>query len=171
MSITAGFPETLAGGLGEAGDHCVPPEESAGGLPSADVHDAGRQHRGGGSGQRVAGAESGRDCCRSGTGSPRRKGPGFGQPPQPHQHRHIVEIVLERAKERYSGVKPRIISDSGTQFIAKDFKEFIPISGMTHVRTSPYYRNRTAKSNAGINHSKGSASVPERRCRLRTRAV
>jgi len=26
----------------------------------------------------------------------------------------------------------------GPQFIAKDFKEFIRVSGMTHVRTSPY---------------------------------
>ena len=34
--------------------------------------------------------------------------------------------------------KPRIISDNGPQFIAKDFKEFIRVSGMTHVRTSPY---------------------------------
>jgi len=47
-----------------------------------------------------------------------------------------IEIVLERAKEQYPGVKPRIISDNGPQFIAKDFKEFIRISGMTHVRTS-----------------------------------
>ena len=49
-----------------------------------------------------------------------------------------IEIILERAKERYPGVKPRIISDNGPQFIAKDFKEFIRISGMTHVRTSPF---------------------------------
>jgi len=48
-----------------------------------------------------------------------------------------IEIVLECAKEQYLGVKPRIISDNGPQFIAKDFKEFIRISGMTHVRTSP----------------------------------
>jgi hypothetical protein len=41
-----------------------------------------------------------------------------------------IEIILERAKERYPGVKPRIISDNGPQFIAKDFKEFIRISGM-----------------------------------------
>jgi len=57
-----------------------------------------------------------------------------------------IEIVLERAKEWHSGVKPRIISDNGPQFIAKDFKEFIRISGMTHVRASPYYpqsKNRT----------------------------
>ena len=56
-----------------------------------------------------------------------------------------IEIVLERAKERYSGVKPRIISDNGSQFVAKDFKEFIRISGMTHVRTSPYYPQSNGK--------------------------
>jgi putative transposase len=56
-----------------------------------------------------------------------------------------IEIILERAKERYPGVRPRIISDNGPQFIAKDFKEFIRISGMTHVRTSPYYPQSNGK--------------------------
>jgi hypothetical protein len=41
--------------------------------------------------------------------------------------------------------RPRAISDNGPQFITKDFKEFIRISGMTHVRTSPFYRNRNGK--------------------------
>src|SRR5262249_44063446 len=50
-----------------------------------------------------------------------------------------VEVILQRAKEKYPEAKPRIISDNGPQFIARDFKEFIRISGMTHVRTSPYY--------------------------------
>ena len=50
-----------------------------------------------------------------------------------------VEVILQRAKEKYLEAKPRIISDNGPQFIARDFKEFIRISGMTHVRTSPYY--------------------------------
>jgi len=50
-----------------------------------------------------------------------------------------VEVILQRAKEKYPEAKPRIISDNGLQFIARDFKEFIRISGMTHVRTSPYY--------------------------------
>ena len=48
-----------------------------------------------------------------------------------------VEIILEAAKEKYPDAKPRIISDNGPQLIAKDFKEFIRVSGMTHVRTSP----------------------------------
>ena len=31
---------------------------------------------------------------------------------------------------------------NGPPFIARDFKEFIAISGMTHVKTSPYYPQR-----------------------------
>ncbi|HSY63702.1 MAG TPA: DDE-type integrase/transposase/recombinase [Terriglobales bacterium] len=50
-----------------------------------------------------------------------------------------VEVILQRAKEKYLEAKPRIISDNGPQFIARDLKEFIRISGMRHVRTSPYY--------------------------------
>jgi transposase InsO family protein len=43
------------------------------------------------------------------------------------------------------GCTARIISDNVPQFIAKDFKEFIRISGMTHVRTSPYYSQSNGK--------------------------
>ncbi len=37
------------------------------------------------------------------------------------------------------------VEDSGAQFVAKDFKEFIRISGMTHIRTSPYYPQSNGK--------------------------
>ena len=56
-----------------------------------------------------------------------------------------VEQIIQKAKECHPGVTPRIISDNGPQFIAKDFKEFIRISGMTHVRTSPYYPQSNGK--------------------------
>jgi len=56
-----------------------------------------------------------------------------------------IEVILERAKELHPEARPRIISDNGPQFIAKDFKEFIRISGMTHVRTSPYYPQSNGK--------------------------
>jgi putative transposase len=56
-----------------------------------------------------------------------------------------IEILLERAKERFPDARPRIISDNGPQFIAKDFKEFIRMSGMTHVRTAPYYPQSNGK--------------------------
>lgn len=56
-----------------------------------------------------------------------------------------IEVILQRARERFPEVHPRIISDNGPQFIAKDFKEFIRICGMTHVRTSPYYPQSNGK--------------------------
>jgi transposase InsO family protein len=56
-----------------------------------------------------------------------------------------VETIIQRAREKFPGVTPRIISDNGPQFIAKDFKEFIRISGMTHVKTSPYYPQSNGK--------------------------
>ena len=56
-----------------------------------------------------------------------------------------TEIVIQRAREKYPNARPRIISDNGPQFIAKEFKEFIRIGGMTHVRTSPYYPQSNGK--------------------------
>ena len=112
-----------------------------------------------------------------------KKGTGFVQPLQAHEHWHIdvsylniagtfyflcsildgysrfivhweirekmeegdVETILQRAREAYPDARPRIISDNGPQFIAKDFKEFIRIAGMTHVKTSPYYPQSNGK--------------------------
>ncbi len=114
---------------------------------------------------------------------PTKKGTGFTQPLNPHEHWHIdisyinicgtfyylcsildgcsryivhweireamtesdVEIILQRARERFPDACPRIISDNGPQFIARDFKEFIRIAGMKHVRTSPYYPQSNGK--------------------------
>jgi putative transposase len=56
-----------------------------------------------------------------------------------------VELILQRARETFPDVSPRIISDNGPQFIAKDFKEFVRICGMTHVKTSPYYPQSNGK--------------------------
>ena len=56
-----------------------------------------------------------------------------------------IEIILQGAKEKHPAAKPRIISDNGPQFIARDFKEFIRIAGMTHVKTSPYYPQSNGK--------------------------
>ena len=58
---------------------------------------------------------------------------------------HEVELVLQRAREKQPGAKPRVISDNGPQFIARDFKRFIRLTGMTHVRTSPYYPQSNGK--------------------------
>jgi putative transposase len=56
-----------------------------------------------------------------------------------------VETIIQRAREAYPEARPRVISDNGPQFIAKDFKEFIRICGMTHVKTSPYYPQSNGK--------------------------
>ena len=56
-----------------------------------------------------------------------------------------VEIILQRAREKFPEAKPRIISDNGPQFIARDFKEFIRLTGMSHVRTSPFYPQSNGK--------------------------
>jgi putative transposase len=116
-------------------------------------------------------------------GKASKKGTGFQQPLQPHEHWHIdisylnlagtfyylcsildgatrfivhwelrermttadVETVIQRAREQFPDARPRIISDNGPQFMARDFKEFIRLAGMTHVRTSPYYPQSNGK--------------------------
>jgi len=114
---------------------------------------------------------------------PSRKGTGFEQPWQAHEHWHVdvsyinvcgtfyylcslldgysryivhweireqmteadIEVIIQRGREKFPEAYPRIISDNGPQFIARDFKEFIRICGMTHVRTSPYYPQSNGK--------------------------
>jgi len=56
-----------------------------------------------------------------------------------------AEIVVQRAREKFPGETPRIISDNGPQFVAKDFKQFVRLCGMTHVTTSPYYPQSNGK--------------------------
>jgi len=56
-----------------------------------------------------------------------------------------VQIVVQRAKEKFPEERPRLISDNGGQFIARDFKELIRLLGMTHVRTSPAYPQSNGK--------------------------
>jgi transposase InsO family protein len=58
---------------------------------------------------------------------------------------NVVATIVQRAREQFPGAHPRIITDRGPQFIAKDFKEFIRICGMTHVLTSPYYPQSNGK--------------------------
>jgi transposase InsO family protein len=58
-----------------------------------------------------------------------------------------IEVILQNAREKFPQTTsgPRIISDNGPQFVAKDFKQFIRIAGMTHVRTSPGYPQSNGK--------------------------
>lgn len=56
-----------------------------------------------------------------------------------------VELELQRAVEKHPDHKPRVISDNGPQFIARDFRTFIRLLGMTHVRTSVNYPQSNGK--------------------------
>ena len=56
-----------------------------------------------------------------------------------------IEMVIAKAIEKHPGVKPRIMSDNGPQFIANEFKAFVRADGLTHVRTSPYYPQSNGK--------------------------
>ena len=114
---------------------------------------------------------------------PTRKGTGFVQPLEPHEHWHIdfsyvnvggtfyylcsildgcsraivhweireamkeadAELVLQRAREKHPQARPRIISDNGPQFVAKDFKEFLRLWQTSHVFTSPHYPQSNGK--------------------------
>jgi transposase InsO family protein len=112
-----------------------------------------------------------------------KKGTGFVQPLQPHEHWHTdiayinvagtfyylctvldgcsryivswdlreqlttteLEIIIEKGREAFPNVKPRVISDNGPQFISSDFKQYIRLTGMSHVRISPYYPQSNGK--------------------------
>ncbi len=50
-----------------------------------------------------------------------------------------VEITLQQAVEKYPQsrvLETRVISDNGTQFISKDFTEYLRFTGLQHVKTS-----------------------------------
>ena len=52
---------------------------------------------------------------------------------------------MQKAHEQFPEERPRIISDNGPQFVSHDFKRYIRLMGMDHVRTSPYYPQSNGK--------------------------
>ena len=56
-----------------------------------------------------------------------------------------VQIVLEKAHENYPEATPRIISDNGGQFVAREFKEYIGQKNFDHVTTAPAYPESNGK--------------------------
>jgi putative transposase len=62
-----------------------------------------------------------------------------------HMLEFDVQLVVQRALEKYPDTKPRIISDNGSQFISRDFKEFLGHKELTHVRTSVRYPQSNGK--------------------------
>lgn len=56
-----------------------------------------------------------------------------------------VEILLERARQRFPGTNPILITDNGPQFIAKEFKNYLALVGITHRRTRFFYPQSNGK--------------------------
>lgn len=56
-----------------------------------------------------------------------------------------VQITIERALEKYPGVRPRLISDNGPQYVARDFTEYLRLKGLQHVRISVGYPQSNGK--------------------------
>ncbi len=85
------------------------------------------------------------------------------QPLAPHKHRHVDISYLNLGGTFYylcsllDGYSRSIVHwENGPQFIAKDFKTFIRVCDMTHVRTCPIIRRAMGSSNAGTAASNGS---------------
>lgn len=56
-----------------------------------------------------------------------------------------IEILVERARLKYPGVKPIVITDNGPQFKAKEFKNYLQEVGITHRRTRFFYPQSNGK--------------------------
>jgi transposase InsO family protein len=64
---------------------------------------------------------------------------------RPQMKEADAEIVLQRARETFPHAKPRVITDRGAQFVARDFQEFIRLWQTTHVFCSPHYPQSNGK--------------------------
>lgn len=64
---------------------------------------------------------------------------------RPQMHERDAEIVLQRAREAHPEAKPRVITDRGSQFIARDFQCFIRLWQTSHVLCSPHYPQSNGK--------------------------
>lgn len=56
-----------------------------------------------------------------------------------------IELTIQKAIEKYPAYKPRIISDNGSQFISKDFSQFIKLAVLQHIKTSLAYPQNNGK--------------------------
>jgi transposase InsO family protein len=56
-----------------------------------------------------------------------------------------AEIVLMKARELYPQAHPRIITNNGSQFISKDFRELVSLLEMEQTFTSPAHPQSNGK--------------------------
>ena len=56
-----------------------------------------------------------------------------------------IEIMMERARLKYPGESPILITDNGPHFIAKELKVYLNDMGITHRRTRYHYPQSNGK--------------------------
>jgi len=56
-----------------------------------------------------------------------------------------IEIVLQKAVEKYPDQKPKLITDNGSQYLSKDFQIYLKEVGLQHIKTSPSYPQSNGK--------------------------
>lgn len=62
-----------------------------------------------------------------------------------HMQESDIQLVIQRAVEKYPDAKPRLITDNGSQFVSKDFAKYLNFVGMQHIRTSVMYPQSNGK--------------------------
>jgi len=67
-----------------------------------------------------------------------------------HEIRHTMssydtELTIQKAKDKFPGLRPRIITDNGAQYISKEFKQFIKQAELEHITTSVNYPQSNGK--------------------------
>lgn len=56
-----------------------------------------------------------------------------------------AELIVQKAMDKFPGVKPRIITDNGAQYISKEFKQFIKQAELEQITTSVKYPQSNGK--------------------------
>jgi len=56
-----------------------------------------------------------------------------------------VIMTIQRALEKHPGIAPRVITDNGSQFVSKEFGEYLRMVGMKQIRTSVVYPQSNGK--------------------------
>jgi putative transposase len=64
---------------------------------------------------------------------------------RPSMKKEDIQLIILKAHEKFPEAKPNVISDNGSQFISRDFKELVRILDMRPVNTSPYYPQSNGK--------------------------
>jgi transposase InsO family protein len=65
-----------------------------------------------------------------------------------------AEILMERARQKFPGTSPILITDNGPQFVAKEFKAYLQLVGITHRKTRFYYPQSNGKIERFLQTSK-----------------